>query len=374
MPNSKSRKFYSEYPAIVLFVALALALVIWWLWLKWGMVLAHSQVSERSLLKAGANTLVQRTDAAEREASIVELAQRVDVATANLTRLRSQLEGTPQAPLRARLEPDVQDEAEKKRELYFAEAGQTGDAFGGLNALMTAIAGALVAWAGFMQYLSLSEARAEADAERDARRRQEFEALFFRMLDLSRDLISKIEFRINRIQAESGITSTEPRTGAAALDKHAARIFEESKDEAASEAALLELVTMFRRRVYDTNAASFGPYFRLLFQIFKLISESPLDHGEKIRYANIARGQLSEAAVLLLALNGLTEVGHPFIRYIEEFGLLEHMLKKYRERFDKHLLLGYRRRAFLGSKEREELSHELQALGSATLFSRDDES
>lgn len=48
------------------------------------------------------------------------------------------------------------------RTSYFAELGQTGDAFGGLNSLLTAIAGALVFSAGFLQYIALKEARANA--------------------------------------------------------------------------------------------------------------------------------------------------------------------------------------------------------------------
>jgi small-conductance mechanosensitive channel len=36
-----------------------------------------------------------------------------------------------------------------EREKMFTERGQLGDSFGGLNALLTAIAGALVFWAGY---------------------------------------------------------------------------------------------------------------------------------------------------------------------------------------------------------------------------------
>ena len=40
-----------------------------------------------------------------------------------------------------------------ERGTMFTELGQTGDSFGSLNALLTAIAGALVFWAGFMRTL-----------------------------------------------------------------------------------------------------------------------------------------------------------------------------------------------------------------------------
>lgn len=65
------------------------------------------------------------------------------------------------------------------------------------------------------------------------------------------------------------------------------------------------LVSNFLTSVYDKRPSAFGPYFRLLYQTFKYIHESPLTAAEQIRYANIARGQISEGAVLLLALSGL---------------------------------------------------------------------
>lgn len=125
------------------------------------------------------------------------------------------------------------------------------------------------------------------------------------------------------------------------------------------DANIRNLVQSYRKHVYDANPSSFGPYFRLLFQTFKHVAESSLEEREKIQYANIARGQISEGAVLLLALNGLTPYGHRFIRYIEEFGLLEHMHTKYLKDYGEGLHIGYRQRAFLGSTERE--GHSLEA-------------
>jgi len=68
---------------------------------------------------------------------------------------------------------------DRDRDHAFTELGLAGDAFGGLNALLTAIAGVFVAWAGTLQRLALQQAQAEADEERAACRRQQFESLFF---------------------------------------------------------------------------------------------------------------------------------------------------------------------------------------------------
>lgn len=225
-----------------------------------------------------------------------------------------------------------------------AEYGQAGDAFGGANALFAAIAGALVFWAGYLQAKSLREAqRAYAD-ERRARQREQFEALFFRLLDLNRDLLARLE-----------TSASTDREGAAALDSWAASLVKmlESFYTPNAEVKAKRLVTSFQGAVYQAHPSALGPYFRVLFQVFKHIDEADLTPREKIQYANIARGQISEGAVLLLAANGLTTRGHRFIPLIERYGLLEHMHPKYLETFRDALRLGYQEHAFLGSHERQ---------------------
>ncbi len=63
------------------------------------------------------------------------------------------------------------------RATHYSEIGQSGDAFGGLNTVLTAVAGALVFWAGYLQYQALKLAQAEARAERAARQKQAADSL-----------------------------------------------------------------------------------------------------------------------------------------------------------------------------------------------------
>lgn len=240
------------------------------------------------------------------------------------------------------------------RDEVFAELGQTGDSFGGLTSLLTALAGALVAWAGVMQHQTLQQARKEAKDERLHRQRQEFESLFFQLLQLSAAATEKIE----RIFKEKPALN---RSGSQALDSYARSIFKQipSHQQGWSDADLLNsLIESFFTRMYDRSPSAFGPYFRLLYQTFKQVDDSDLTDDQKIRYANIARGQIGEGAVLLLALNGLTEAGFKFAPLIEKFGLLEHLHRRYRKAYYKILLLGYRPRAFMGSEERSEPENE----------------
>lgn len=70
----------------------------------------------------------------------------------------------PTAPASA-VVPQPGSEPEKA----LAEMAQVGDTYGGLNSLLTAIAGALVFWAGFMQNRALRDSQKRESAERKAR-------------------------------------------------------------------------------------------------------------------------------------------------------------------------------------------------------------
>lgn len=242
----------------------------------------------------------------------------------------------------------------------FTEYGQTGDSFGALNALLTALAGAIVAWAGFMQHQTLAKAKEEAREERNYRHQQGFESLFFQLLALSTSITERIEGPRKReeqpMTAPGQETQHHPgKIGPRALDSYADAIFKSITLEAKQNnyQQILELsVKKYLINAHDRRPSAFGPYWRILFQTFKHVAESRLSPQDQIRYSNIARGQMSEGAVLLLALNGLTPEGHKFQPLIEKFGLLEHLHPRYFHEYEDVLKLAYRPRAFMGSEER----------------------
>jgi hypothetical protein len=111
--------------------------------------------------------------------------------------------------------------------------------------------------------------------------------------------------------------------------------------------------------VFRSHASSFGPYFRLLYETFRSIDAAEISDTEKRDFAAIARGQIGDAAVLLLALYGLSIEGRRFVFYIEQFGLLQHMHNKYMLPYF-HLLCDvvYRGRAFTLDKDQEKFKFE----------------
>lgn len=318
-------KGHSAHLGVLLF-AVAIALAICWGWLEFGARWTHDRLTSQVVATPSALAPASAASALAASASVADRAQ------------------------------------------IFSELGQTGDTFGSVNALLTAVAGAIVFWAGFLQKEQLNQtrrdaasARQDAADERKSRQKQEFESLFFRLLDLSRDITSKIETPRLQVKATFTNPANEPtalesipgRTGGAALDHFAWRIDDGWTQPMDRNALLTRLVDRFRRRAYNRAPSAFGPYFRILYQTFKHVAESnAVADTERIRYANLARGQISEGAILLLALNGLTLDGYKFVPLIEKFGLLEHLHRSYAAKYGDALRIGYRPRAFMGSTER----------------------
>ncbi len=328
----KLLEFYGHL--LVLLLGLALACSLWVYWLDNGIYWAHEKV-------------------------VTKLPVTPPVATAPAL-----IQIAPQ-PIRAASTPGASPAIERNN--FFAELGQTGDSFGGLNTLFTAIAGALVAWAGYMQHLTLKQARAGAEEDRLSRQQQEFESLFFRLLELCEKAADRIEGPPRKGEYQASVPGQSPiherlpgRPGPRGLDSFARLIFDNDTrtQETVDMTALKVLVGIYLTKVYHKRPSALGPYFRLLYQTFKHVAESKLPDDVKVRYANIARGQISDGAVLLLALNGLTSRGYKFVPLIEQFGLLEHLHRTYSGRYQGLLRLGYRNRAFMGSEERKKPGRE----------------
>ncbi|RYD64286.1 MAG: hypothetical protein EOP84_32880, partial [Verrucomicrobiaceae bacterium] len=156
-----------EIPAAIYpLVALAIAIILWFAWVEWGVAYAHKRISSYA--------------AGYARAALVSSPKNPAVDSQQVT---------SSVPI-----------AEPDRAATMSEIGQSGDAFGGANALFAALAGALVLWAGIVQNQALKEAKlatglatAAYDNQRDANRRDQFSTTFFQMLTLSRQLVERID-------------------------------------------------------------------------------------------------------------------------------------------------------------------------------------
>ncbi len=73
-----------------------------------------------------------------------------------------------------------------------------------------------------------------------------------------------------------------------------------------------------------SNKSGLGHYYRNLYLIYKHIDESyAIKKSEKEKYAKIVRAQISSLETDILMLNGLTDKGGSFRKYIEKYSLLQ---------------------------------------------------
>ncbi|HSV68910.1 MAG TPA: putative phage abortive infection protein [Methylibium sp.] len=335
MSNHVEHKKHSAHLG-VLFAGIVMAVLLWLTWLLGAAAWTHAKVASQVASAVAAAT--------------------PSVAAASVAAGQAEASAKTSAPDRAQL---------------FIELGQTGDSFGSFNSLLTAIAGAIVFWAGYLQKEQLNQARtaaaaarAQVEDERTARRKQEFESLFFRLLSLTREVAERIETPPLKTRLQTVVPGGENeydtvpgRKGAAALDNFASRIAYRWQRRGTPKEQLESLVDRYMRKVYYQAPSALGPYLRMLFQTFKLVAESGLSEQEQVRYSNIARAQIGEGAVLLLALNGWGLYGYKFVPLIERYGLLEHLHPRYRLTFDEALRHGYRDRAFMGNEGRSKLQN-----------------
>lgn len=338
---------YNRFRAELLYpvAAFLVVIVLWLFWIVAGADMVRDRIEEGA------------AKATKKNAPISDDSNRVPLSPAS-AQLGS--DSTPSAqevrPPSATGTPadDMSKAQENKTAISdrFSQLGQTGDLFGGVNALFAAMALIGVFWAATMQWRSLEEGRRAASEQR-------FETMFFELLRLTREVLERIEVVApNMLPTDViGMRTQEPviKIGASALNEIARTHFSGfpvSRDEALRAFYLQQLVNEYKNSVYRAYPSALGPYFRLLFQTFDLVASAKIDEDTRVRYSNIARGQISDGAVILLALNGLTWRGRKFVPLIERFGLLEHMHQRYLRDFRPFFRMAYRERAFQGSELR----------------------
>lgn len=184
--------------------------------------------------------------------------------------------------------------------------GTFGDSYGVLNALFAA--GAFIA-----VLISLK-------SQGDELHRQRFEASYFQLLELLRELRKQAE------TANPNLVGTRLK-GVEAIAKiydqmqtMAKQIPPQRNVEKATWADWYDQVCQF------AGGNSLGPYFRVMYSMLQRVSDDKiLTSAEKVRYGNLLRGQLSTHEIGLVGWNGLTDGSKDFSRFIEEFRLLKYL-------------------------------------------------
>lgn len=76
---------------------------------------------------------------------------------------------------------------------------------------------------------------------------------------------------------------------------------------------------------YSNNRLYLSVHFRMLYLLTSLVSTSGLETNDKVLYAKLIRGQLSESEMTMLRYNCHSEYGVKMQKYCNEFNLIKHL-------------------------------------------------
>lgn len=191
----------------------------------------------------------------------------------------------------------------------FANSGAFGDSFGPLSSLMAGIAAvaAILAYRG--QAEELERLKEEAENDRKERTKRDFELTFFNMLELFRETVKEIEIEDRYNQ--------NPRAGRDGL-----KLLLETHIHSSTGTAQGD------RQLYQKNYLRFrddlAHYFRLFYHILKFIDDSRVP--SKKTYTRILRATLSNAEIVLIALNCMYGGGRPKLKkLVEKYSMLHNI-------------------------------------------------
>jgi hypothetical protein len=227
------------------------------------------------------------------------------------------------------------------------EAGDWGDSFGSMNALIGALSLVGILATLIIQAIALNQQKSDIAIDRKAQYRQQFDLNFFQLITLMREIRSEIYFKYSKDFIDlSGRTAVNTAHGPEALSRAAREVDFWIREEKKKNIKLThkKLARIYIHRVHSRNETRFGPYYRIIYTILRRISQdSFLSDAEKRQYGNLLRSQLQSREVLLLALNGLTPASNDLRKYLVEFRIMKYLPSR---RLKDILLAGYPKETF----------------------------
>jgi uncharacterized membrane protein len=221
--------------------------------------------------------------------------------------------------------------------------GQFGDYIGGiLNPLFSLTALFALLYTIYLQSKELRESTKQLKISAEALRKQyelsetqKFETTFFQMLALFNEIINSIEAtepvyedRYGKLNGEDILIE---KVCSGEKEIKGRKCFKEFYENLQREYRHVGMcyreneamrINESYKSFYREHQYELGHYFRMLYNIVKLIKNSNII--DKRFYSNLVRAQLSSQEVLILFYNGLSDLGIEKLKpLIEEFSLLK---------------------------------------------------
>lgn len=194
--------------------------------------------------------------------------------------------------------------------------GTFGDFIGGVIGSILAFVGVIVTCLIFreqrQQTIDLNEEQINQSET------QRFNSLFFELIDLHK---TQVDYLMKMPLVGIGTVNTNKTNF---FDRYMEELHHNSKGIHSYARAFIVAKRKYLQ-LYLSNSTVLAPYFRVLYRLFELIDKAKIEEREKVRYAKIARAQLSESELLILRYNSANLYGDNFIEYINKYRLLKHL-------------------------------------------------
>ena len=214
-----------------------------------------------------------------------------------------------------------------------ADRGAYGDTYGPVTALFTGLAFAFLTFTVYLQHEELGLQRKELEHAVAALEEQSttmglqrFENTFFQLMRVHTEAVSALSMRVG--------TTAQKEEGRRCLWRKRRDLEDELEGFHVDELEIDMRLEGYRRWIANgcekvlhnrRSEPHLGHYFRQLYHIIKFVDESELEDQAKCEYANLAKAQLDNDELMLLAYSGLSAHGKNFKPLIEKYSLLANL-------------------------------------------------
>lgn len=196
--------------------------------------------------------------------------------------------------------------------ILLPEFGQMGDFIGGVSGTLFTLVGVI------LLFETLALQRNELSESRKVFQQQQFENTFFNLLNLYNEVVKGLHYTDINTFDENVLKGKE--------------FFERQHQDFYNNFIPKNRINKNRKQAtldylgfYVSTKEQTAHYFRTIYRLFKIISESNFKDEEKMKYAKIVRAQLSESECFFLHYNAYTEYGFRFRKLINEFNIVKHL-------------------------------------------------
>lgn len=223
--------------------------------------------------------------------------------------------------------------------------GLFGDSWGGVNALVSALAFACVIVTLYLQNRDLNLQREEMQLQRKefeeenkTIRYQRFENQFYNMLDLQQTIVAGLRYEYFDIEyvtvaLEGGGAQTDKRfIKREIVGRDVFRYLFEDVELVLKDVTGRDKTNGYRRFLYHNGLKNydatliptyFDHYFRHLYKMVQYVDSQDFEFDEKYRYVSFLRGTLSRYEIVWLYYNALHPDFYKFKLLIEKYSILK---------------------------------------------------